>query len=246
MAGRWCDDRRSRQSDHNAHGPRRLWGGSLAAGHDRAFALPSLMGAFPLPTGATTGAGIGIGKSAASAAVPLTVRPDDVSQNWCPSRLDPRQSSSRRLRFVHPHFAHNFRLANIVTTPFSIASPCKTERSLKAESIHDRYRCSVCRQPAEATAVQAQYRCISGCRFSTVRGCRVRQLYADYVEQTALDDDNVAHQSAALKVAKLQVIVERLQNEALQCGKHNQQLGSGISSASSHTHSAVKPTRLGE
>jgi hypothetical protein len=54
------------------------------------------------------------------------------------------------------------------------------------------------------------------------------------------------HQSAALKVAKLQVIVERLQNEALQCGKHNQQLGSGISSASSHTHSAVKPTRLGE
>jgi len=75
MAGRWCDDRRSRQSDHNAHGPRRLWGGSLAPGHDRAFALPSLMGAFPLPTRATTGAGIGIGKSAASAASPSQLGP---------------------------------------------------------------------------------------------------------------------------------------------------------------------------
>jgi hypothetical protein len=85
-----------------------------------------------------------------------------------------------------------------------------------------------------------------GVDLRTVRGRRVRQLYARYVEQTALDDDIVVHQSAALRLARLQVIVERLQNEALRCGKHNQQLGSGISSASSHTHSAVKPTRLGE
>jgi hypothetical protein len=64
-----------------------------------------------------------------------------------------------------------------------------------------------------------------GLDLRTVRGRRIRALYAPYMEQAGLDDANLVHQSAVLKVAKLQVIVERLQNELLKSKNHSVELG---------------------
>ena len=64
-----------------------------------------------------------------------------------------------------------------------------------------------------------------GLDLRTTRGRRIRSLYASYTKQTGLDGDDLIHQSAVLKVAKLQVIVERLQNELLKAKTHDQPLG---------------------
>jgi len=64
-----------------------------------------------------------------------------------------------------------------------------------------------------------------GLDLRTVRGRRIRSLYASYAVQTGLDDDNLVHQGAVLKIAKLQVIVDRLQNELLKSEAHDMALG---------------------
>jgi hypothetical protein len=83
--------------------------------------------------------------------------------------------------------------------------------------------------PADSPQKRRRYKrntgVFRGLDLRTTRARRIRTLYASYVEQTELDGDNLIHQSAVLKVAKLQVIVERLHNELLKSKKHNQQLG---------------------
>ncbi len=83
--------------------------------------------------------------------------------------------------------------------------------------------------PADTQQKRRSYRrntgVFRGIDLRTVEGHQVRKLYATYTEQAGLDDDNLVHQGAALKVAKLQVIVERLHNELLKPRKHDQRLG---------------------
>jgi hypothetical protein len=67
-----------------------------------------------------------------------------------------------------------------------------------------------------------------GIDLRTVAGRRIRSLYAPYLEQAELDEGDLTHQAAALKVAKLTVIVERLQAEALKSKKYSKRLGSEI------------------
>jgi hypothetical protein len=67
-----------------------------------------------------------------------------------------------------------------------------------------------------------------GVDLRTIAGRRIRFLYPRYLEQAELDDGNVVHQAAALKVAKLTVILERLQNESLKCKKYSRRLGSEL------------------
>jgi hypothetical protein len=67
-----------------------------------------------------------------------------------------------------------------------------------------------------------------GIDLRTTGGRRIRSLYAQYLEQAELDDSDLIHQAAALKVAKLAVIVERLQNESLKSKKHSRLLGSEL------------------
>jgi ATP-dependent exoDNAse (exonuclease V) beta subunit len=63
-------------------------------------------------------------------------------------------------------------------------------------------------------------------RFKSVR--RIRFLYPQYLKQAELDDSDPVNQAAALKVAKLTVIVERLQNQSLKCKRHSRKLGSEL------------------
>ncbi len=73
--------------------------------------------------------------------------------------------------------------------------------------------------------MQAQYRCVPRHRFTHHQRPQIQRLYATYTQQAGLDGDNLVHQGAALKVAKLQVIVERLHNELLRPKRHDQRLG---------------------
>ena len=64
----------------------------------------------------------------------------------------------------------------------------------------------------------------------TARGHRIRSLHQAYAEKfDDQADESVAEQpiiqAAILRVAKLQVIVERLQDELLKPKRHNRQLG---------------------
>jgi hypothetical protein len=66
---------------------------------------------------------------------------------------------------------------------------------------------------------------IQGIDLRTIVGRRIRALYVGYLEQAELDDDNVVHQAAALRVAGLTVLIERLHREVLKSKKHSRRLG---------------------
>jgi hypothetical protein len=67
-----------------------------------------------------------------------------------------------------------------------------------------------------------------GIDLRTVAGRRMRSLYPQYLKQAKLDDADLTHQAAALKVAKLTVLVERLQDQALKSRTHSRRLGSEL------------------
>ena len=58
----------------------------------------------------------------------------------------------------------------------------------------------------------------------TAQGCRIRDLYIARMDKIGSPDE-VVLEAAVLKVAKLQVIVERLHDELLAGKKHNKRLG---------------------
>jgi hypothetical protein len=58
----------------------------------------------------------------------------------------------------------------------------------------------------------------------TSTGRRIRRLYSGYADQVG-DQADLIVQAATLKVAVLQVIVERLQNELLRSKRHDRRLG---------------------
>jgi hypothetical protein len=67
-----------------------------------------------------------------------------------------------------------------------------------------------------------------GIDLRTIAGRRIRFLYPHYLKQAKLDDAEPVHQGAALKVAKLTVLVERLQDQALRMTTHSRRLGSEL------------------
>jgi hypothetical protein len=86
-------------------------------------------------------------------------------------------------------------------------------------------------EPADKPAKRKQYPrnrgVFRGIDLRTIGARRIRAFYAACMKQAELPDELIP-QSAALKVAKLQVIVERLQNESLKSKKHSRQLGSEL------------------
>jgi hypothetical protein len=83
--------------------------------------------------------------------------------------------------------------------------------------------------PAEKPEKRKRYprksRVFQNLDLSTTRGRRVRALYARYLDRSELQDGDLIHQSAVLKVVKLQSVVERLLDESLKSKKHNHALG---------------------
>jgi hypothetical protein len=67
-------------------------------------------------------------------------------------------------------------------------------------------------------------RVFRGIDLRTTKGRRIRHLYTGYAAQVGEMDDLIV-QAATIKVAKLQVIVERLQDELLKAKRHHRRLG---------------------
>jgi hypothetical protein len=64
-----------------------------------------------------------------------------------------------------------------------------------------------------------------GLDLRTVEGRRIRFLYTPFLEHAKLNADDPIHQGAVLKVVKLVVIIERIQNEVLKSKRHSRALG---------------------
>ena len=84
--------------------------------------------------------------------------------------------------------------------------------------------------PVKRRRYPRKSRVFHGLDLRTARGRRIRSLHQAYAERfDDQADESVAEQpiiqAAILRVAKLQVIVERLQDELLKPKRHNRQLG---------------------
>jgi hypothetical protein len=79
-------------------------------------------------------------------------------------------------------------------------------------------------KPEKRPRCRANRGVFRGLDLRTTKGRRIRHLYAGYAAQVGESADLIV-EAATLKVAKLQVIVERLQDELLRVKRHDRHLG---------------------